>query len=168
MSELTKIYNPANAAALTPEQVDAMQQLTSPQILELAKAYPNMTMQRAYLLIIDSKSKAKNQLPTLSTFENLYNLREKNGQRGFVAYGFKGAYKTKATQLRPKRSDVLDLSETELMTLPGFKTADSVHPAQTVEVVKVKRVAMPTEPEVINATQLAKRKPGRPAKTQIQ
>lgn len=137
MTDLVKLYNPANAAALTPEQIQGLQNLTSPQIKELALAYPNMTMQQAYLLIIDSKSKLpkERQLPTLSTFENLWNLREKNGLRNFVASAFKGAVKPKAIQpTRPRKSEVLDLSDVELMTLPGFKVKDSVIPENVIEI----------------------------------
>lgn len=139
MIDLVKLYNPANSAALTQEQILNMQTFKSEQIKELAKAYPNMTMQRAYLLIIDSKKPADKQLPMLSTFENLWNLRERNGLKTFVAYGFRGAIKQKViATVRARRSEVLDLSDTELMTLPGFKTKDTEHNGQQIQVTKVK------------------------------
>lgn len=123
MSDLVKLYNPANASALTSEEIDGLQKLTSEEIKELAKEYPNVSMQRAYLLIADSKKPVEKQLPTLSSFENLWNLREKNGQRSWVAIGFKGTYKPSPVQssLRIKKTEVVDLSETELLSLPGFK-----------------------------------------------
>lgn len=124
MSELVKLYNPANAAALTPEQVQGLQKLTSAEIKELAEAYPNKTMQRAYLLIIDSTKPIEKQLPTLNSFENLYNLREKNGLRQYVAFGFKGTYTPRLitpNYVRPRKTEVVDLSDEELLTLPGFK-----------------------------------------------
>jgi len=138
--DLVKLYNPANAASLTPEQIEGLQSLTSDQIKELAKAYPNMVMQRGYLLIIDSKSKSVKQLPALSSFENLWNLREKNGQRSWVAYGFKGNYKPNSQKrIQVKKTEVLDLSDEELMTLPGFKkTAESTIEMPTE--VKVKKI----------------------------
>lgn len=150
MSDIVKLYNPANAAALTSEQLEGLQKLTSPEIKELATAYPNMTMQRAYLLIRDSSKSIEKQLPSLSTFENLWNLREKNGLRQYVAYAFKGAYKQKTiTPARAKNQEVLDLTDTQLMNLPGFKTAktnnkpETVIPPQEVKVNRVKKIAKP-------------------------
>lgn len=124
MTDLVKLYNPANADSLTPEQVEGLQKLTSAEIKELAIAYPNSTMQRAYLLIIDSTKPVEKQLPTLNSFENLYNLREKNGLRQYVAFGFKGTYKPRMISpnfQRPRKVEVVDLSDEELLTLPGFK-----------------------------------------------
>lgn len=144
MTDIVKIYNPANASALTKEQIDKLQTLTSDEIKELAKAYPNMTMSRAYLLIVDKTKPAEKQLPALSSFENLWNLREKNGLRNYVAFRFRDNYKpvqAGSTLKRgsiARRTEVLDLSEKELLNLPGFKTSDTQHPAQTVEVTKVK------------------------------
>lgn len=160
MTDLVKLYNPANSATLTSEQIDGLQKLTSAEIKDLATAYPNMTMQRAYLLIIDGSKPPAKQLPTLSSFENLWNLREKNGQRNFVAFNFHGTYKVNNNApVKPKRTEVLDLSETELMSLPGFKTTglpslrdvqnhslenkfppqEINHPARKVKVTKIKK-----------------------------
>jgi len=137
MNDIVKLYNPANAASLTPEDLKALQSLSSAEIKELALAYPNSVMQRGYLLIIDGSKPVEKQLPSLSSFENLWNLREKNGFRNFVAYGFKGVVKPVQT-LRSK-TQVLDLSEQELMTLPGFKTEDKEIPSEEVTVKKVRK-----------------------------
>jgi len=140
MNDIVKLYNPANAAALTEDEIQNLQKLTSSEIKILAQAYPNVTMQRAYLLIIDSKKQILKQLPTLSSFENLWNLREKNGKREYVAYGFKG-YKQKIVPLnRPIKREVVDLSDVELMTLPGFKTANSEIKPEVVQVKKIKKI----------------------------
>ena len=140
MTDLVKLYNPANAASLTAEELAGLQKLESAQLKELAHAYPNSAMQRAYLLIIDKTKPPEKQLPTLSTFENLWNLREKNGMRNHVAYAFKGTYKSVLrSPIKPKRTEVLDLSDIELMSLPGFKTANKEMPAQTVNVTKIKK-----------------------------
>lgn len=142
MTDLVKLYNPSNAASLTAEETAGLQTLTSAEIKELSQAYPNRTMQRAYLLIKDSRIAVEKQLPTLSTFENLWNLREKNGFKNHVAFAFKGTYKAISRAiLRPQRQEVLDLSETELMSLPGFKTATKVEPPQQVPVTKISKVA---------------------------
>lgn len=147
MTDLVKLYNPANSASLTEEQILGLQNLNSTELKELAIAYPNMTMNRAYLLIIDGSKPAENQLPTLSTFENLWNLRERNGLKDYVAFNFKGAYRpTPAmTNVKVKRQEVLDLSETELMSLPGFKTANTSHAPQEVLVKKINKTALETE-----------------------
>lgn len=140
MTDNVKLYNPANASSLTSEQIEGLQKLSSSEIKELAEAYPNMTMNRAYLLIVDGTKPADKQLPTLSTFENLYNLRERNGQRNYVAYNFRGVYKpTTIAPIKAKRSEVLDLSDTELMVLPGFKAAKEKIAGETVKVTKVKK-----------------------------
>jgi hypothetical protein len=139
MTDLVKLYNPANASGLTPAELEGLQKLSSAEIKELATAYPNMTMQRAYLLIIDSTKPVDKQLPSLSSFENLWNLREKNSLRQYVAFGFKGNYKPVQKRIPAKKIEVVDLSEQELMTLPGFKTADAEHPAEEVVVKKVRK-----------------------------
>ncbi len=143
MSDLITTYNPANADTLTKEQIFKMQELTSAEIKELAAAYPNGATNRAYLLIIDKRQPVEKQLPSLSTFQNLWNLREKNGLRNYVAYQFRGNYKPvtgtkQGSSVRPKRTEVVDLADTDLMNLPGFKTADKEFPAQTVQVTKIK------------------------------
>jgi hypothetical protein len=144
MSDIVKTYNPANSAALTAAQLNELQNLTTDQIKQLAKAYPNGSFNRAYLLIEDSSS-TKRQMPTLSTFENLYNLRTKNGLQKYVAVGFRGNYKpVNVFQNSKRKTEVLDLSDTELLTLPGFKTGvgtnkEESFPEETVEVTKVEK-----------------------------
>lgn len=135
MSDLVKLYNPANSASLTPDQLEGLQKLSSPEIKELAQAYPNMSMQRAFLLIKNSSKPLDKQLATLSSYENLWNLREKNGLRQYVAVGFKGNYKTN-TPARTLKTEVMDLSEVEMLNLPGFKKDE---PAQEVKVRKIRK-----------------------------
>jgi hypothetical protein len=122
MTDLVKTYNPATAGTLTEEQKKALQDLTDAEIKELAVAYPNVTMVRAYLLIIDKSKPAGKQIPNLSSFENLWNLRNKNNMKNFVAFDFKGSYKPANINPRSGRKvEIVDLSETELLHLPGFK-----------------------------------------------
>ena len=151
MSDIVKLYNPANAGSLTPEQVEGLQKLTSAEIKALAQAYPNAVMQKAYLLIIDNKKEVHKQLPALSSFENLYNLREKNGQRQFVAFSFRAGYKPPQRSVQPikvKKTEVLDLSNIELMHLPGFKTSTEKLPDEIVEVKKIKKVKKADKPDI--------------------
>lgn len=122
MSEIVKLYNPANSGSLTPEQVAGLQTLTDDQLKELKAVYPNSSISRAYLLIIDKTKPPEKQLPSLSTFENLYNLRVKNGQKQWVAYAYKGSYKpTTITPVKARRTEVRDMTDVELMELPGLK-----------------------------------------------
>lgn len=159
MSDILKLYNPANAAALTPEQVEGLQKLTTQELGQLAKAYPNGS--GAYLLIVDGSKPASKQLPTLSTFQNLYNLRVKNGMSHYVAFAFKGNYKPQSVApTRAKRSEVVDLSDTELLSLPGFKTGVGTPKQETIapETVPVTKVKENVEPK-------PKNKGGRPKKS---
>lgn len=141
MNELVKLYNPANALTLTPEQIQGLQDLTSSEIKELAIAYPNATMQRAFLLIIDKNKPINKQLPALSSYENLWNLRERSGLKSYVAFQFKGTYKPLNVQpTRNKKVEVVDLSNEELLVLPGFKKPEIPKPENGDMEVKVKNV----------------------------
>lgn len=146
MSDFLKLYNPQNASTLTPEQIAGLQSLTLEQIKQLAVAYPNRIYNKGYLLVKDTKGRVpmERQLPSLSTFENLYNLITKNNFKSYVAVGFKGQTQAR-TNVKPRRQEVVDLSDADLMHLPGFKLArqnggEEVIPEETVPVVKVKRV----------------------------
>lgn len=144
MTDLVKLYNPANAASLTTKEIEGLQKLNSAQIKELAIAYPNMTMQRAYLLIGESGKPVEKQLLRLSSFENLWNLREKNGQRNYVAFNFRNIYKPLKllSPVKSKKTEVVDLSDTELLSLPGFKTGVDV---KVTKIKKVEKEAVPVK-----------------------
>jgi hypothetical protein len=164
MSDLVKLYNPANSDLLTDKDIAAMQKLTTDQIKELATAYPNGVSNRAYLLIVDGAKPAHKQLPSLSTFENLYNLRVKNGLKTFVPFSFKGKYVGKASPLQKyKKSEVLDLSDVELLDLPGFKTGVSKS-AEQVEEKPVENLPKATKkeetfkPETVKVTKVKTKK----------
>lgn len=168
--EIVKLYNPQNAAGLKPEQIEEMRTLTFDQIKALAKEYPNRTS-RAYLYIVDTKSKIpiEKQLPSLSTWENLYNLIAKHNLK-FVATGFRGQVKqtVRSSNVRPRRSVVVDLSDAELMDLPGFTLPRKNGGVEVIEpeVVQVKKVMKKETLENIEkavTTQPVKR--GRPKKS---
>lgn len=170
IDDVVKLYNPANASALTKEQIDDLQKLDSAQIKQLAAAYPNGAMGgRAYLLIIDSRKPVEKQLPISSTFQNLWNLRERNAQRQWVAYRFRDGYKpapvanVRRGNVPPRKTQVVDLSDTDLMNLPGFKTKDKEFPAQTVEVTTIKKEPVKSEP---TQEEKPKAKRGRKPKSQ--
>ncbi len=166
MSDLVKLYNPANSDLLTDKDIADMQKLTTEQIKELATAYPNGVSNRAYLLIVDGAKPAHKQIPSLSTFENLYNLRVKNGLKTFVPFSFKGKYVGKASPLqKSKKSEVLDLSDVELLDLPGFKTGVSKQ-AEQVEEKPVENLPKTTitkreetfKPETVKVTKVKTKK----------
>src|SRR5688572_24052441 len=107
MSEIVKLYNPLTSGSLTPEQIEGLQKLTNDELKELAKAYPNTASQRSYLLIVDGAKPVNKQIPSLSTFENLYNLKMRAGLKTFVALNFKGNYQPRTIQpVRARRSEV--------------------------------------------------------------
>jgi hypothetical protein len=143
MTDIVKLYNPANAATLSPQELAEMQSLTSAQIKELSLAYPNGMFNRNYLLIIDSGKQIEKQLPSLSSWGSLYNLREKNGQRKWVAYGFVGSKQPRViiqqSKVNRTKMQVVDLADAELMSLPGFKTSNSQIPATQVPVKKINK-----------------------------
>lgn len=157
MSEIVKTYNPANAASLNDQQLNDLRNLTTEQLRDLAKAYPNGTFNRGYLMIVDGSKPIQNQLPALSTFQNLYNLRTKNGLSKYIAIGFKGNYQ-KTGVITPKKGkvEVLDLSDTELLTVPGFKTGvgtnrEESFPEETVKVTKIEKEVI--QPETVKTDQ---------------
>lgn len=175
MSEIVKLYNPANAASLNDQQLSDLRNLTTEQLRDLAKAYPNGTFNRGYLMIVDGSKPIQNQLPALSTFQNLYNLRTKNGLSKYIAIGFKGNYQ-KTGVVTPKKGkvEVLDLSDTELLTLPGFKTGvgtnrEESFPEETVKVTKVeKQIIQPEKKEEVTPAKEEKPKRTRRTKAQIE
>lgn len=151
MTEVVKIYNPANASALTAEQIEGLQNLTIEEIGQLAKAYPNASYPAAYLLIIDKSKPVEKQIPSLSSFPNLYNLITRNGLKNYAALNFKGNYKpvlrAPVATSKTRKTEVRDLSEVELMSLPGFKAGNELIPAESIPVVKVKRGRKPKQVE---------------------
>ena len=147
-SDIVKLYNPANAAALNADQIAGLQKLTDSELKELAKAYPNSAFTKNYLLIIDTKKNFKNHLPVHSSFQSLYNLRNLNGMKSYVAFGFKGVnvpVKKPIAAKGKRKVEVLDLSDAELLTLPGFKSI----PIASVPVKKVGK-KLPIDQPVIN------------------
>ena len=148
MSDIVKLYNPANADALTAADIDNLQHLTTDQIRELAVAYPNSAYQNAYLLIVDKTKDARSQSPSATSFENLYNLHAKHGLVNYVAFNFRRNFRRAPVVSVPKGQPgpVMDLSDTELMSLPGFKVLPAIDTdpviideGKSVKVTKVKK-----------------------------
>jgi hypothetical protein len=141
MIDIVKLYNPANAASLTPEQIEGLKFLSDDELKQLAMAYPNKIMVTAYLLIIDKSKPVEKQIPNLNTFEGLYSLRARNGLKNYVAFNFKANYKPRnISPVKPRKTEVKDLTDTELLHLPGFKTKNEVIKPETVEVKHIKKV----------------------------
>lgn len=105
-------YAPQNSKELTPEQLAAMEFFTLDQLNQLAKAYPNSSNQRPYLVLKD-KSK-KDQIWSLVTWANLRDLYVM-GLKHFVAISFKDIFfKTRGGQT-VKTAPLQDLSRDEVL-----------------------------------------------------
>lgn len=91
---IVEVYGPGNGANLTEEQLAHLPELTSEEIAELAKAYPNGPTQRAYLHLRDTSKKDNQQTFPLSTWQNLNSLR-RLGQNNLVVAGYKGILNVK-------------------------------------------------------------------------
>lgn len=131
-------FNPARAKELTVEDLAAMQGLTVEDLKELAKAYPNSPSQAAYLILLDTKKKPKEQLYSLSTWANLYNLH-KLGQTHFAALSFKSVFNKSEQNL--KVAPVQDLTTEEKTNAPGLTKARR----QPVKAVTSKPVLAPAQ-----------------------
>lgn len=120
--ELIAIYNPANAASLTPEQITAMQSLDNAQICALAKAYPNRPRGNAYLVLYDTDLPQNKQLFSLSTWQNLCNLRSKMSKKNFVPFTFRNLFVqttgsvARSSNSQPATKQVVDISTAEVAT----------------------------------------------------
>lgn len=118
---IIELYNPRNAAKLTPEQVQAMQDLTLDEIKELAEAYPNQPTGNAYLKFYIKSDPADKQRFPLGTWNNLYNLR-KLGKEDILPFGF---VNTKMPFVQTKAGVVkrtVDLGAEEV--IEGMKAVD--------------------------------------------
>lgn len=90
--ELIAKYNPANARNLTKEDLDAMRHLTNDQLKVLADAFPNGPRNRAYLVLYDNNLDEARQINTLSTWQNLYNVRKFSNMKNLVAQNFRETF----------------------------------------------------------------------------
>lgn len=103
------LYNPANAKALTQEQVDAMANFTRDEIKALAEAYPNKSTQPAYLVLKDKSKAANKQSYPLSTFKNLWALI-RGGNSNYVAFSFRSIFDEKKTLAKLPSTPVQDIN----------------------------------------------------------
>jgi hypothetical protein len=69
----------------------------------LAEAYPNQATRRAYLTLYDEKVAKTNQLFSLSTWQNLYNLRVMQKMKNLIPYDFKRNLVSTRKQLKAQR-----------------------------------------------------------------
>lgn len=105
--ELITKFNPANAGTLSEEDLTNFRALTTEQIGVLAKAYPNSPSRRPYLVLFDHNVKPDKQLYSLSTYQNLYNVRKFSNLNSIVPYDFKLAVfpirERQRAQVKPSR-----------------------------------------------------------------
>jgi hypothetical protein len=113
-------YSPANAKNLTAEEITAMQSFTKDDLKELAAAYPNNAHGTAYLILYDKSKKPKEQLFSLSTWKNLFEL-VKMGNTNYYAVSFKQIF-NKKEQHALTTAPVQDLTKEEALNAPGLKS----------------------------------------------
>lgn len=112
-------YDPANAKNLTPEDIAAMKDFTNDDLLTLAQLFPNKAQGGAYLIIGNTNMKV--QTGNRGTFQNLYNLKVKNGQKQFFAMSYTSLFRVAPKQ--PAIGKLVDLTNEEIKQRPGFGAA---------------------------------------------
>lgn len=118
---IVEVYNPANAANLTDEQISAMRTLTVDEIAQLAKAYPNGPTGNSYLKLHDKNLGDEKQIYPLSTWQNLHNLHKINNFN-FTAFAFtKNFVAPVANNTSTVPARVLDLGLDEIAGAEGLK-----------------------------------------------
>jgi len=90
--ELIAKYNPANARNLSKEDLAAMRNLTTEELKHLAEAYPNGPRHKAYLVLYDNNVEEGKQIYTLSTWQNLYNVRKFSNLKNLVPHTFRDLF----------------------------------------------------------------------------
>lgn len=111
--DIIKLYDPANAGNLTPDEITAMQNLSKAELDQLAAAYPNKTLGGSYLVLFNKSIPANKQLYPLTTWQNLANLRRNPKKDNFVAFNYAKNFNrksAKATGLLPSKG-VQDLTK---------------------------------------------------------
>jgi hypothetical protein len=115
------LYAPGNAKNLTAENLTAMQGFDLEDLKALAMAHPNKAQSSAYLILYDKTKKPKEQLYSLSTWKNLYELN-KMGNKNFYAVSFRSIFNRKdAAKLVV--APMQDLTKEEALKAPGLKKA---------------------------------------------
>lgn len=133
MEDIVKLFNPANAEALTEEQLSSLQGLTYEELKQLAQAYPNQASGNTYLVLKDKTVGDGKQLNPVSTWANLFNLH-KIGQTQFVAAGFSKNFK-KPKEV--KQGPVQDLTSEEAnQELANLKAPVETAPVQKLEPIQ--------------------------------
>jgi hypothetical protein len=138
---ILEIYNPANAASLTDEQITAMRSLSVEQIAELAKAYPNGPTGNSYLRLHDKNLADDKQIYPLSTWQNLHNLH-KISNFNFTPISFTKNYVapvlTMTNNVPPRTKD---LADADVAGAEGLKKADENKVPEVVKEATETKVA---------------------------
>lgn len=132
--EALEKYNPAKFRELKQADIDAMKDLTKDDVAELARLYPNKPSDRAYLVLFNTKDKAK-QLYPLSTWQNLHALW-RQGILNFVAFNFAALHNSRtargneATKVAPLQDLTQAEVKRELKNIPNNPTFPVTRPEQ--------------------------------------
>jgi hypothetical protein len=108
-------YDPKNAINLSEEDIKAMVNFSDDDLHTLGEMFPNKATGNAYLVL--GNSKAKIQIGSRGTFQNLYNLRVSNKRKEFYALSYVNIWKKAA----PVQSvgKLADLTKAEVKQLTG-------------------------------------------------
>lgn len=133
--DFVKLYNPKNAKSLTQEQIDAMMDLSDEQIKTLAEAYPNSYMSGTYLILYDKNlSSKKNQMGSLGTWQNLYNLRSKGMMKNYLPWTFRELWRGGNTNKIVRQPSSIpmtspqDITNAEIAKAAGIVRSAPQHP----------------------------------------
>lgn len=85
--EQIKRFAPKNARYLTDDEISIIQNIDDEELKQLANAYPNGVMGVNYLVYHNATEKRLQRLPQ-GTYQNLYNLRTKLGQKQWTISNF--------------------------------------------------------------------------------
>lgn len=165
--QLIQKFNPATLGNLSAEDVEIMRNLTTDQINVLAEAYPNQPHRKAYLRLYDKNVPAAKQLYSLSTWQNLRNLRKFQSKNNLVAwdvFSVKASVSLPVKSMTPvagaqsPRKKVVDLSPKEAAAELQKLTRPALTPAPAQEIIAGPEKIEAPEPEKVKADKPAAQK----------
>ena len=165
-SDFIHTYSPNNVSNLTEQDIAAMQTLTDEQIRQLSERYPNHGVMAAYLILKDTS--AKSQIYPASTWQNLYNLRVKNGMKRYVAFTFKQLFIKRNVTNIPVQPKVQDLTQQEIEGAEGIRRTNvgyAIHSKENIDVRDVEKATVVNEPSDENGEVPELTVPDKPKRT---
>lgn len=106
MKDFLEKLNPANAKALSENEIAEAQTLTIEQIGQLAEKYPNKRYANNYLRLRNKRLPNEQQSFPLSSWQNLYSLVKGAGQSQFCFHSFLNTHLQMAVDISANVSQV--------------------------------------------------------------